>query len=74
MIVETCCNFILSGENVKEEGIFRLPGNHLEVKKLQESYDKGDRPTFDRLARFYFKLNNFFNDYTECLLFTLSYS
>lgn len=49
MIVEACCNFILNGENVKEEGIFRLPGNHLEVKKLQESYDKGDRPIFDRL-------------------------
>ena len=49
MIVEACCNFILNGENVKEEGIFRLPGNHLEVKKLQDSYDKGDRPVFDRL-------------------------
>lgn len=31
-----------------EEGLFRMPGQANLVKELQESFDCGDKPLFDR--------------------------
>lgn len=47
IIIENCVNFIRKTNGITEVGLFRLPGNAMEVKALQEAYDRGDRPTFD---------------------------
>ena len=48
IIVENCVDFIRSNDGLKEEGLFRLPGQANEVKDLQDAYDMGERPTFPR--------------------------
>ncbi|KAL8206755.1 UNVERIFIED_CONTAM: Rho GTPase activating protein 24, partial [Gekko kuhli] len=47
MLVEQCVDFIrLRG--LKEEGLFRLPGQANLVKELQDAFDCGEKPLFDR--------------------------
>ncbi|XP_050801100.1 rho GTPase-activating protein 24 isoform X2 [Gopherus flavomarginatus] len=47
MLVEQCVDFIrLRG--LKEEGLFRLPGQANLVKELQDAFDCGEKPSFDR--------------------------
>ncbi|XP_030420821.1 rho GTPase-activating protein 24 isoform X1 [Gopherus evgoodei] len=46
MLVEQCVDFIrLRG--LKEEGLFRLPGQANLVKELQDAFDCGEKPSFD---------------------------
>lgn len=33
---------------LKEEGLFRMPGQANLVKELQDAFDCGDKPLFDR--------------------------
>ncbi|XP_025022720.1 rho GTPase-activating protein 24 isoform X1 [Python bivittatus] len=47
LLVEQCVDFIrLRG--LKEEGLFRLPGQANLVKELQDAFDCGEKPLFDR--------------------------
>ncbi|XP_033109265.1 rho GTPase-activating protein 24-like isoform X2 [Anneissia japonica] len=46
-IVEQCVKYI-SENGLKEEGIFRLAGRSSMIKTLQDSFDAGDKPDFDR--------------------------
>uniref|UniRef100_G1KLG5 Rho GTPase activating protein 24 n=1 Tax=Anolis carolinensis TaxID=28377 RepID=G1KLG5_ANOCA len=47
MLVEQCVDFIrLRG--LTEEGLFRLPGQANLVKELQDAFDCGEKPLFDR--------------------------
>lgn len=47
MLVEQCVDFIrLRG--LQEEGLFRLPGQANLVKELQDAFDCGEKPLFDR--------------------------
>ena len=48
IIVENCVEFIRSNNGLKEEGLFRLPGQANEVKELQDIYDMGERPAIPR--------------------------
>ncbi|KAI7795761.1 putative rho GTPase-activating protein 24 [Triplophysa rosa] len=46
MLVEQCVDFIrLWG--LREEGLFRLPGQANLVKELQDAFDCGEKPSFD---------------------------
>lgn len=47
LLVEQCVDFIrVCG--LTEEGLFRLPGQANLVKDLQDSFDGGKKPQFDR--------------------------
>ena len=48
IIVENCVEFIRSRNGLREEGLFRLPGQANEVKELQDAYDLGERPVFSK--------------------------
>ncbi|XP_072122643.1 rho GTPase-activating protein 25-like isoform X1 [Mobula birostris] len=47
IIVEKCVAFMRE-QGLKEEGIFRLPGQDNLVKELRDAFDAGERPTFNR--------------------------
>jgi hypothetical protein len=47
MLVEQCADFIRQ-RGLKEEGLFRLPGQANLVKELQDAFDCGEKPSFDR--------------------------
>ena len=47
LLVEQCVDF-LRERGLDEEGLFRMPGQANLVKELQESFDCGDKPLFDR--------------------------
>ncbi|XP_019381382.1 PREDICTED: rho GTPase-activating protein 24 isoform X3 [Gavialis gangeticus] len=46
MLVEQCVDFIRL-QGLKEEGLFRLPGQANLVKELQDAFDCGEKPSFD---------------------------
>lgn len=50
MLVEQCVDFIRQ-RGLKEEGLFRLPGQANLVKELQDAFDCGEKPAFDRYVR-----------------------
>lgn len=47
LLVEQCVDFIRE-RGLDEEGLFRMPGQANLVKDLQEAFDCGDKPLFDR--------------------------
>ncbi|XP_051896862.1 rho GTPase-activating protein 25-like isoform X2 [Pristis pectinata] len=47
IIVEKCADFMRE-QGLKEEGIFRLPGQDNLVKELRDAFDAGERPSFNR--------------------------
>uniref|UniRef100_A0A670ZT22 Rho GTPase activating protein 22 n=1 Tax=Pseudonaja textilis TaxID=8673 RepID=A0A670ZT22_PSETE len=47
LLVEQCVDFIRT-RGLTEEGLFRLPGQANLVKDLQDSFDGGKKPQFDR--------------------------
>lgn len=47
MLVEQCVDFIRE-RGLTEEGLFRLPGQADLVRGLQDSFDCGEKPLFDR--------------------------
>ncbi|XP_042330368.1 rho GTPase-activating protein 25 [Sceloporus undulatus] len=47
ILVEKCAEFIRT-HGLKEEGIFRLPGQDNLVKQLRDAFDDGQRPSFDQ--------------------------
>lgn len=47
LLVEQCVDFIRE-RGLDEEGLFRMPGQANLVKELQEAFDCGDKPLFDR--------------------------
>lgn len=47
LLVEQCVDFIRD-RGLDEEGLFRMPGQANLVKDLQEAFDCGDKPLFDR--------------------------
>ncbi|XP_030197337.1 rho GTPase-activating protein 24 isoform X2 [Gadus morhua] len=47
MLVEQCVDFIRE-QGLQEEGLFRLPGQANLVKELQDAFDCGEKPSFDR--------------------------
>ncbi|XP_013994378.1 rho GTPase-activating protein 24 isoform X3 [Salmo salar] len=46
MLVEQCVGFIRKW-GLREEGLFRLPGQANLVKELQDAFDCGEKPSFD---------------------------
>ncbi|KAM9378315.1 rho GTPase-activating protein 24 isoform 2-T2 [Phaethornis superciliosus] len=46
VLVEQCVDFIRQ-RGLKEEGLFRLPGQANLVKELQDAFDCGEKPSFD---------------------------
>ncbi|XP_035382606.1 rho GTPase-activating protein 24 isoform X2 [Electrophorus electricus] len=46
MLVEQCVDFIRH-RGLKEEGLFRLPGQANLVKELQDAFDCGEKPAFN---------------------------
>ncbi|KAG7477108.1 hypothetical protein MATL_G00090650 [Megalops atlanticus] len=46
MLVEQCVDFIRQW-GLREEGLFRLPGQANLVKELQDAFDCGEKPAFD---------------------------
>ncbi|XP_011895591.1 PREDICTED: rho GTPase-activating protein 24 isoform X2 [Cercocebus atys] len=50
MLVEQCVDFIRQ-RGLKEEGLFRLPGQANLVKELQDAFDCGEKPSFDRIQQ-----------------------
>ncbi|XP_041425060.1 rho GTPase-activating protein 22 isoform X3 [Xenopus laevis] len=47
LVVEQCVDFIREN-GLQEEGLFRLPGQATLVKELQDAFDSGAKPTFDK--------------------------
>ncbi|KAG8434909.1 hypothetical protein GDO86_013031 [Hymenochirus boettgeri] len=47
LVVEQCVDFIREN-GLQEEGLFRLPGQATLVRELQEAFDCGDKPLFDK--------------------------
>ncbi|XP_078386847.1 rho GTPase-activating protein 22 isoform X2 [Cetorhinus maximus] len=47
LLVEQCVDFIRE-HGLTEEGLFRMPGQANLVKELQDSFDCGEKPLFDR--------------------------
>lgn len=47
LVVEQCVTFIRE-RGMHEVGLFRQPGRASLVKELQEAFDAGERPSFDR--------------------------
>ncbi|XP_075334336.1 rho GTPase-activating protein 22 isoform X1 [Odontesthes bonariensis] len=46
ILVEQCAGFIRE-HGLKEEGLFRAPGQTNSVRELQDAFDRGEKPTFD---------------------------
>lgn len=57
LVVEQCVTF-LRERGLHEVGLFRQPGQASLVKELQEAFDAGERPSFDRYcpSAFFFLL------------------
>lgn len=51
LLVEQCVNFIRE-RGLDEEGLFRMPGQANLVKELQDAFDCGEKPQFDRYRIF----------------------
>lgn len=51
LLVEQCVNFIRE-RGLNEEGLFRMPGQASLVKELQDAFDCGEKPQFDRYRTF----------------------
>lgn len=49
LLVEQCVDFIRE-RGLTEEGLFRMPGQANLVRDLQDSFDCGEKPLFDRCA------------------------
>lgn len=49
LVVEQCVTFIRE-RGLHEVGLFRQPGQTSLVKELQEAFDAGERPSFDRYS------------------------
>lgn len=49
LVVEQCVTFIRQ-RGLHEVGLFRQPGQASLVKELQEAFDAGERPSFDRYS------------------------
>lgn len=64
MLVEQCVDFIRQW-GLQEEGLFRLPGQANLVKELQDAFDCGEKPAFDRQGD---KAGAFVTDVTLVLL------
>uniref|UniRef100_A0A4W4E0U9 Rho GTPase activating protein 22 n=1 Tax=Electrophorus electricus TaxID=8005 RepID=A0A4W4E0U9_ELEEL len=47
LLVEQCVDFIRE-QGLGEEGLFRMPGQANLVRELQDAFDCGDKPQFDR--------------------------
>ena len=47
LLVEQCVCFIRE-QGLREEGLFRMPGQASLVKELQDAFDFGHKPQFDR--------------------------
>lgn len=47
VLVEQCACFIREN-GLKEEGLFRAPGQTNHVRELQDAFDRGEKPVFDR--------------------------
>lgn len=47
LLVEQCVDFIRA-RGLGEEGLFRLPGQATLVRDLQDAFDCGEKPLFDR--------------------------
>lgn len=47
VLVEQCACFIRQ-HGLKEEGLFRAPGQTNHVRELQDAFDRGEKPVFDR--------------------------
>ena len=50
LVVEQCVTFIRE-RGLHEVGLFRQPGQTSLVRELQEAFDSGERPSFDRYSR-----------------------
>lgn len=50
LVVEQCVSFIRE-RGLQEVGLFRQPGQTSQVRELQEAFDSGERPSFDRYVR-----------------------
>ncbi|XP_015233137.1 PREDICTED: rho GTPase-activating protein 22 isoform X1 [Cyprinodon variegatus] len=46
VVVELCADFIRE-QGLKEEGLFRAPGQTNYVRELQDVFDRGEKPVFD---------------------------
>ncbi|MEQ2282377.1 hypothetical protein AMECASPLE_000044 [Ameca splendens] len=46
VLVELCASFIREN-GLKEEGLFRAPGQTNHVRELQDAFDRGEKPVFD---------------------------
>ncbi|KAF1375770.1 hypothetical protein PFLUV_G00223630 [Perca fluviatilis] len=46
VLVEQCVCFIRE-HGLKEEGLFRAPGQNNHVRELQDAFDRGEKPMFD---------------------------
>lgn len=47
VLVEQCVSFIRQ-HGLQEEGLFRAPGQTNHVRELQDAFDRGEKPVFDR--------------------------
>lgn len=47
LLVEQCVCFIRE-HGLQEEGLFRAPGQTNHVRELQDAFDRGEKPVFDR--------------------------
>lgn len=47
LLVEQCVVFIRE-HGLQEEGLFRAPGQTNHVRELQDAFDRGEKPVFDR--------------------------
>lgn len=47
LLVEQCVGFIQE-HGLQEEGLFRAPGQTNHVRELQDAFDRGEKPVFDR--------------------------
>ncbi|XP_068182678.1 rho GTPase-activating protein 22 isoform X2 [Antennarius striatus] len=49
VLVEQCVCFIRD-QGLKEEGLFRAPGQTNHVRELQDAFDRGEKPVFDSVT------------------------
>lgn len=47
VLLEQCVRFIRE-HGLEEEGLFRAPGQTNHVRELQDAFDRGEKPLFDR--------------------------
>lgn len=58
LVVEQCVAFIRE-RGLHEVGLFRQPGRTSLVKELQQAFDSGERPSFERYSPFFFPCTRF---------------